>query len=364
MGEQAVNKNILNTSNLSIDIQPDFDKALGFVTEKLNFDFTQLPVTWDFEERGLSKGELPAYVAINPDQTLRVPFVLYKDLKNRPELIWIAIAHEMYHCITRFLSQKGYYMVDELDQLLDGRRYYKNWQPYDDDSNFAVMTRKLLPFMKYLQEKPLLKEGMRSLDVLTLQTYLKVLGYFNQTPTSYFGPVTKQSVKDFQKANKLVADGIFGKLSWNTILDLIAKKKVLVEKTGQYQLYPLVERARVAFIEACRLQGEEIKVTEGYRSFERQNELYAQGRTDMSKPKVTNAKGGESFHQYGVCFDVIFTKTGYKGNWAKIGKIGKAMGFTWGGEFKSIVDKPHFELTLGYKLKDFQQGKIDWSKFK
>jgi len=151
MGKQAVNKNVLNTNNLSINIQPDFDKALGFITEKFDFDFTLLPVTWDFEERELKAGELPAYIAINPDQTLRVPFILYKDLKKRPELIWIAIAHEMYHCLTRFLSQKGYYMVDELDELLDKRRYYKNWQPYDDDSNFSVMTRKMKPFIQFLK---------------------------------------------------------------------------------------------------------------------------------------------------------------------------------------------------------------------
>lgn len=35
----------------------------------------------------------------------------------------------------------------------------------------------------------------------------------------------------------------------------------------------------------------------------------------------------------------------------------------WGGDWTSLVDKPHFQLTLGYSLKDFQQGKVDYSKF-
>lgn len=221
------------------------------------------------------------------------------------------------------------------------------------------------PIDNSLVTKPTLKEGMKSLDVLTLQTYLRVLGYFNQNPTSYFGSITKQSVKDFQKANGLVVDGIFGKASWTVILDLIAKKKVLVEKTGIYQLYPLVERARIALIEACRLQGEDIKVTEGYRSIERQNALYAQGRTVKGKI-VTKAKGGQSLHNYGVAFDVIYK---YKGKWTfevpdalpiKIGKIGKAMGLKWGGK----SDMPHFQITFGYEWQDFKNNKINWDKFK
>ncbi|HRH25315.1 MAG TPA: peptidoglycan-binding protein, partial [Candidatus Paceibacterota bacterium] len=269
---------------------------------------------------------------------------------------WKVLAHEMMHSIRMMLSEKGISLMDEMDAtFVNGVKmpYYKNDDPYAPDGNFAVMLKKFEPHWDKFKETkiyPLLKEGMRSLDVLTLQTYLKVLGYFSQNTTSYFGPVTKQSVKDFQKANGLVADGVVGKATWNKLLDLVSKKKSKVEKTGIYQLYPLVERARIAFIEACRLQGEEIRVTEGYRSIERQNELYKQ------RPKVTNAKGGESFHNYGVAFDVIFTKTGYKGNWDKIGKIGKAMGLTWGGDFKSIKDRPHFELTLDYKLKDFKEN--------
>ena len=210
------------------------------------------------------------------------------------------------------------------------------------------------PIDNSLVTKPTLKEGMKSKDVLTLQVYLKGLGYFTHALTSYFGSITKQSVKDFQKDNGLIADGICGKNTWKA---LESKKKPLVEKIGKYQLYPLVERTRIAFIEACKAQGEDIKVTEGYRSFERQNELY------NKRPKVTNAKGGQSFHNWGVSFDVCFTHTGYKGKWAKIGKIGKELGLEWGGDFKSIVDKPHFQMTLGYKLKDFQTNKVDFNKY-
>lgn len=43
----------------------------------------------------------------------------------------------------------------------------------------------------------------------------------------------------------------------------------------------------------------------GYRSVAEQNELHAQGRTKPGKI-VTNAKGGESFHNFGIAADFAF----------------------------------------------------------
>jgi peptidoglycan LD-endopeptidase CwlK len=47
-----------------------------------------------------------------------------------------------------------------------------------------------------------------------------------------------------------------------------------------------------------------LRVTEGYRSWTRQQELYDQGRT-MPGDKVTNAKPGYSWHQFGLAVDVV-----------------------------------------------------------
>lgn len=104
------------------------------------------------------------------------------------------------------------------------------------------------------------------------------------------------------------------------------------------------------------------RFTQVLRTITEQNDLYAQGRT---KPgvKVTNAKGGESYHNYGLALDVVLIIDGKTVSWdftadydkdkvadlVEIVQIFKKHGWAWGGDFKSIVDKPHFEKTFGYK---------------
>lgn len=104
---------------------------------------------------------------------------------------------------------------------------------------------------------------------------------------------------------------------------------------------------------ALKAQGINVTVVSGLRTFAEQNALYAQGRT---KPGgiVTNARGGQSLHNYGLAVDVVPLDA--KGNpnwnasaatWAKIGAAGKKQGMEWGGDWKSFVDKPHFQMTAG-----------------
>ena len=93
-----------------------------------------------------------------------------------------------------------------------------------------------------------------------------------------------------------------------------------------------------------------IGIGEFYRTVEEQDKLYAKGRT-IAGAIVTNAKGNtySSHHQWGTAFD-IYRNDGkgayndYDGFFAKVGKIGKSIGLEWGGDWKSPVDKPHFQL--------------------
>jgi peptidoglycan L-alanyl-D-glutamate endopeptidase CwlK len=69
------------------------------------------------------------------------------------------------------------------------------------------------------------------------------------------------------------------------------------------KLHPSVREEVTKVIEECdnALTGRaKIRVTQGLRTFEEQDALYAQGRTKPGK-KVTNAKAGQSIHNYGFC---------------------------------------------------------------
>jgi peptidoglycan LD-endopeptidase CwlK len=96
-------------------------------------------------------------------------------------------------------------------------------------------------------------------------------------------------------------------------------------------------------------------VTQGLRTFDEQTKFFNQ------KPKVTNAKAGQSMHNYGLAFDFCLVEGGktiwdtnkdFDGDkvpdWMEVVKIFKTAGYTWGGDFRSISDKPHFEKTFGH----------------
>ena len=103
-------------------------------------------------------------------------------------------------------------------------------------------------------------------------------------------------------------------------------------------------------VSACRGQGLIIGIGESFRTKEEQDALYAKGRTAPGNI-VTNAKGSSysSHHQWGTAFDIYRNdgKGVYKdsdGFFEKAGEIGKSIGLEWGGDWKSPVDKPHFQL--------------------
>jgi peptidoglycan L-alanyl-D-glutamate endopeptidase CwlK len=106
------------------------------------------------------------------------------------------------------------------------------------------------------------------------------------------------------------------------------------------------------------------RFTHTLRTIKEQNDLYAKGRINKKERIVTNAKGGSSFHNYGTAIDFCIIVNG-KATWDRgqdfdkdgqpdfmeVVKIFKSYGWTWGGDFKTFVDYPHFQKTFGYTTK-------------
>jgi len=114
-------------------------------------------------------------------------------------------------------------------------------------------------------------------------------------------------------------------------------------------LHPAVRELAMRFLQAAADAGLDPRLQEGFRSPERQAELYAQGRTRPGAI-VTKAGPGQSNHNYGVAFDVVPGAVIGKPNWdpenpawAQLGQIGKNLGLEWGGDWK-FTDRPHFQL--------------------
>ena len=139
-------------------------------------------------------------------------------------------------------------------------------------------------------------------------------------------------------------------------------------------LHPLLNYYLDKLLEKCAKAGIYLIITEGFRTVEYQDSLYAKGRT-TSGSIVTNAKGitYSSQHQWGIAFDIAINDTQLLYNEKKIAevaKIAKKIGLKWGGDWKSIKDTPHFYLgtwgstTTDLKLKYGTPGKFKatWTK--
>lgn len=117
-------------------------------------------------------------------------------------------------------------------------------------------------------------------------------------------------------------------------------------------------------------KGVRLRFTHTLRTNKEQDELYAQGRTKKGN-KVTNAKGGQSIHNYGLAFDIVilldkdnngaFESISWDVDeyWMRVVNFFKSKGWTWGGGFKSLYDAPHFEYTQGKSWKYYSNLKKD-----
>lgn len=117
------------------------------------------------------------------------------------------------------------------------------------------------------------------------------------------------------------------------------------------ELTPETQELYYKFKEEMDKAGIDFIVTSTFRDKASQDDIFAQGRT---KPgiKATYARGGWSFHQYRLAFDIAIKVDG-KVNWKrydlynKAGEIGKKVGLTWGGSFG---DTPHFQNHKSLKI--------------
>jgi peptidoglycan LD-endopeptidase CwlK len=128
-------------------------------------------------------------------------------------------------------------------------------------------------------------------------------------------------------------------------------------------IHPVVKESAIELIKRAYSEGINVQISSGYRSAAEQNALYAQGRTKPGNV-VTNARAGESNHNYGLAIDYFLVSEdgntaiwSVNQDWRKVAQIGKALGFAWGGDWTSFPDYPHLEMMGGLSISQLKAGK-------
>lgn len=137
------------------------------------------------------------------------------------------------------------------------------------------------------------------------------------------------------------------------------------------ELHPRLQAKINALIYFCEKKGLKVGISECYRTVKEQDAIYALGRTKPGNI-VTNAPGSSysSMHQWRVAFDVY--RDDGKGAFndadsffKKVSEVGKKIGLEWGGDWKSPVDKPHYQLPYwGSTTKKLKKKYVSPDSFK
>jgi peptidoglycan L-alanyl-D-glutamate endopeptidase CwlK len=189
-------------------------------------------------------------------------------------------------------------------------------------------------------------------DILFAQRLLSAAGLYGGKLDGLFNDALDQAESAFDKIGNDIATalGRFDMRSEGAIATLLPKAQELARK----------------FMKTAVTSPFQVKILSGTRNYTEQNALFAK------RPKVTNARGGQSNHNFGIAWDVgIFVDGKYlTGKNAKEDKAyadlaaqikGALQGIEWGGDWKTFKDAPHYQLASGKSVAQiralFEKGK-------
>jgi len=172
-------------------------------------------------------------------------------------------------------------------------------------------------------------------DILFYQRFLKANGFYPYKLDGTWGPKTNAADAAFLKQSQEIATqyGTFDGRTESNIITLTPKAQVLARR----------------FLKILKEAGKDVRVLSGTRTYAEQDVLYKKGRNGSTEPRVTNAKGGQSNHNFGIAWDIglfeagkyITTDSKYKALAPLV--LPKLAELEWGGNWKSFPDMPHYQ---------------------
>lgn len=240
----------------------------------------------------------------------------------------------------------------------------------------------------------LLQIGMSGPDVQNLQLILQGLGFKGFEATGKYDEKTSNVIKYIQKSHidKLADKLIDGRAGTNTlnlidelyqpeIKNFAPKETPIVQPlpSGEFPkgdeelatVHPILAKRVMQVIDLAFEEKDSLTTVQGRRTFAEQDALF------KKRPRVTKARGGQSYHNYGVAVDIAFIVNG-KIDWTDslyrdVGRWAARVGLEWGGNWR-FVDMPHLQLNnmpaTGTLLAEYNRAgggdagvKAVWKKF-
>lgn len=198
-------------------------------------------------------------------------------------------------------------------------------------------------------------------NVKAVQKLLNNRGYHSGYPDGWFGPKTTNAVHKFQTDNGLYPSKIIDPRTRQKLFNPHPKDNYESRPSSSdiSSLHPHVAALAWQFLELTRKNHMDVRIYAAFRSWDEEDRLFAQGRWEPGSI-VTNARGGDSYHNWGLAFDAAPYENGKistnKELFMRMGHLGEQVGLQWGGTFKSIVDYPHFQYTFGLNTWDLLNG--------
>ena len=262
------------------------------------------------------------------------------------------------------LGSQGYY-VRLLQLNLNGLG--ANYNNFPINGIFDIKTEQAL--IKYQDKYDLLRDGIAGSDtwkvitnnVKVVQNLLNIRKYNAGAPDGWFEQKTIDAVLSFQKNNKLCPYGFIAPRTRRRLFNPYPKDDYEYRPSSNSinSLDPFVATLAKRFLELTRLENLDIRIIAAFRSWDDSDMLYSLGRCTPGNI-VSNVRGGESFHNWGLAFDAAFFENGMISydikKYIELGRLGKQVGLKWGGDFVDIKDYDHFQYVFGLNIDDLLNG--------
>ena len=169
-------------------------------------------------------------------------------------------------------------------------------------------------------------------DTLAWQRALKFAGMYRGKLDGLTGPLTREAAAQWRESHKQLQTR-YGRLDQRTEDNLLTLQPLAALKVRQ-------------MMTALRALGD-WRLICGLRTYDEQDKLYAK------RPRVTNARGGQSMHNFGVAADVCLFRDGVD-IWAPsegpnsiykpVAVLARQLGLVWGGAWRTPYDPGHVQL--------------------